>query len=133
MTNQGLPPTSFKELLRRYQSGERDFSGAELDIDPDLNLDGVTLDGVNLSHAFVVASFRGASLRGARFCHSNMKTCDFRGADLRDSDFRGAALCSTNFEGARLEDSYFEGAYEHSHVYKAHERPDTSPPPPQPV
>ena len=117
------PTTSFRELLDRYRRGERDFSGAELDADPDSDLNGVCLDGADFSHAFLVASFRGASLRGARFFEANVKTCDFRDADLRDADFRGAALCSARFDGAKLDGATFAGAFVHSHEFKAGETP----------
>ena len=125
---QGAPPTSFRELLERYQRGERDFSDAELDADPDSDLSGVCLENADFSHAFLVANFRGASLRGARFCQANVKTCDFREADLRDTDFRGAGLCSALFDGAKLEGSNFAGAYIHSHAFKEGERPGGDPP-----
>src|SRR4051812_25801372 len=46
---QGAPPTSFRELLDRYQRGERDFSNAELDTDPDSDLSGACLDNVDFS------------------------------------------------------------------------------------
>ena len=82
---QGAPPTSFRELLDRYDRGERDFTGAELDADSDSDLTGVCLDDVDFSHAFLVANFRGASLRGVCFFQANVKTCDFREADLREA------------------------------------------------
>jgi uncharacterized protein YjbI with pentapeptide repeats len=120
---QEAPPTSFRELLDRYQRGERDFSGAELDADPDSDLSGVCLDNADFSHAFLVANFRGASLRGARFFQANVKTCDFREADLRDTDFRGATLCSASFDGAKFEGSKFAGASIHSYKFKEGETP----------
>jgi len=120
---QGAPPTSFRELLERYQRGERDFSNAELDTDPDSDLSGACLDNADFSHAFLVGNFRRASLRGARFFQANVKTCDFREADLRDADFRGAGLCSALFDGAKLEGSMFAGAYIHSHEFKEDETP----------
>ena len=124
---QDPPPTSFRELLNRYQRGERDFSGVELDADCDSDLTGVCLDGADFSHAFLVANFRGASLRGARFFEANVKTCDFRDADLRDTDFRGAGLCSALFDGAKLEGSTFAGAYIHGHEFKQGETPGDDP------
>ena len=124
---QGASPTSFRELLDRYQRGERDFSNAELDTDPDSDLSGVCLDNADFSHAFLVGNFRGTSLRGARFFQANVKTCDFREADLRDADFRGAGLCSALFDGAKLEGSKFAGAFIHSHEFKEGEMPGGDP------
>jgi uncharacterized protein YjbI with pentapeptide repeats len=125
--NQKAPPTTFRELLDRYGRGDRDFSGAELDEDPDSDLSGVYLDGADFSHAFLLVTFRGASLRGASFREANVKTCDFREADLRGADFRGAALCSAIFDGARLEGSNFAGAYIHSYQLKEGETPGDDP------
>jgi uncharacterized protein YjbI with pentapeptide repeats len=127
MMRQKAPPSSFQELLDRYQHGERDFAGVELDADPDSDLSGVCLDGADFSHAFLIASFRGASLRGARFYQANLKTCDFREADLRDTDFRGAGLCSASFDGAKLDGSNFTGAYIHSYELQEGERPGGDP------
>jgi uncharacterized protein YjbI with pentapeptide repeats len=117
-------PTSFRELIDRYQHGERDFCESLLDEDPDNDLRGVCLDGVDLSQSFVVADFRGASLRGARFCHANVKTCDFRDANLSGADFTGAALCATTFVGATLDATDFAGASNHSYVIRPGEYPD---------
>jgi uncharacterized protein YjbI with pentapeptide repeats len=115
--------STFKELLDRYQQGERDFTGSELDADPENDLSGVCLDGIDLSNSWVMADFRGANLRGARFRDANVKTCDFTGADVSGADFSGAALCATVFSGARMENARFEGAYWHSHEFKAGEFP----------
>ncbi len=118
------PPTSFRELLDRYQHGERDFQESSLDEDPDNDLRGVCFDGVDLSRSYVVADFRGACLRGARFCHANVKTCDFRDADLSGADFTGAALCATTFIGATFDAADFAGAFYHSYVIQPGGYPD---------
>src|SRR5262245_50250077 len=118
------PPSTFRELLERYQRGERDFSGAELDEDPDNDLSGVCLDGADLSRSYLVVSFRGASLRGVNFHEANVKTCDFRDANLRGADFTGAALCAASFKGARMEEAKFAGAFFHSYTLREGEQPD---------
>lgn len=100
----------FQDLLAHYDRGERDFSGSELDEDPNHDLSGCRLDAVDLSRSFIVASFRGAMLRGAMFRYANVKTCDFTAADLRDADFRDAAIDAAEFKDARLEGARFEGA-----------------------
>ena len=121
---EGGPPKSFKELLSRFATGERNFAGAELDEDDENDLEGVCLDGVDLSRSFIVASFRRASLRGAIFRDANVKTCDFSGADLTGSNFRGAALCETTFVGAILDGVKIGGARYHSRVFTDEDRPD---------
>lgn len=74
-----MPPLrTGRELLERYQQGEQDFRGAELDADPNCDFTGACLDGVDLSESWIAASFHGASLRGASFVRANVKTCDFR-------------------------------------------------------
>jgi hypothetical protein len=54
------PPRSFRELLDRYQGGERNFADSELDADPDNDLSGVCLDGANLSPPSAVPVSGGA-------------------------------------------------------------------------
>ena len=118
------PILTFDDVLRRYASGERDFTELDLDTPPCRELNGVCLDGADFSRSFIVASFQNARLRGAKFVNANVKTCDFRNADLRDADFSGAALCGTEFSGARLDGAHFGGAYYHSHEYQEGDIPD---------
>ena len=100
-----------EEILRRYLSGERDFSGLETEDPPGVTpFRGAVLDGADFRGAFVVADFRGASLRGALFREANVKTCSYGDADLTGADFTGAALCSSTFRGARMDDARFERA-----------------------
>jgi uncharacterized protein YjbI with pentapeptide repeats len=119
------PPTSFLELVERYQGGERYFAEAELDTDPNNDMSNARLDGADLSRSFVIASFRGASLQGTCFREANVITCDFCGADLRGADFRGAALCASSFGGAKMEGARFDGAYFHSHILESGETPNS--------
>lgn len=119
----GSPPKTFVELLDRYAKGERDFTHAELDEDPDYNLEGVVLDGVDLSHSYIVAIFRNASFRGAKLTQANLKTCDFSGADLRGANFSDSALCSATFDGANMEGANFAGASIHGYHFKKGEFP----------
>ena len=118
------PPQTFRELVVRYASGERDFSGSELDGDPDDDLSNAGLDGVDLSQSFLIARLRGASLRNARFVAANVKGSDFGGADLTGADFTGAALSGTSFRGAKLDGTRFAGAVYYSLVLQADDRPD---------
>src|SRR5262249_24400768 len=119
-----VPAATFRDSLERYQRGERDFAGSDLDVEPNNDLSGACLDGVDLSHSLVVANFRGASLRGAKFHESNVKTCEFRDADLYEADFTGAALCATTFAGARMDGTDFTGAFCHSYLLQPGERPN---------
>ena len=72
-----------QELLKRYNNGERDFSGA--------NLRG--------------ASLRDANLRGANLCCADLCWADLRGANLRGANLRGASLRDANLRGANLRDA----------------------------
>jgi uncharacterized protein YjbI with pentapeptide repeats len=119
-----LSPRTFRELVERYQRGERDFVGSDLDGDSENDLRGLCLEGIDLSRSFLVADLRGASLRRARFIGANIKTCDFRDADLRDADFTGAAICATQFAGANVEGATFAGARFHSFVLDGDTKPD---------
>lgn len=119
-----MPPKTVRELIDRYQRGERNFSGSGLDDGQSGDLSGVVLDGVDLSNSFVVAYFTASSLRGAKFINANVKTCDFRGCDLRDADFSGAKLEGTLFGGALLDAARFEGATVYSYTMGENERPD---------
>jgi len=117
------PPRSFAELRRRYERGERDFRGCELDTEPTGDLSGLCLDDADFSQSCFYASFRGASLRNARFVEANVKICDFRDADLTNADFRGAALCATEFTGAILASARFGGAHCYGHTFSDDEKP----------
>lgn len=114
---------SFREMLRRYATGERDFAGSELDVDPDNDMSTQALDGINLSRSWIVASFAKASLFRASFRFANVKTCDFREADLTGADFTNALIDAAQFQGATLTDTIFDGATYHSHVFAPGEKP----------
>lgn len=55
-----------KKLLQRYEAGERDFQG--------INLQGESLKGQNLSDA----NFSGADIRGANFSQAKLKGSNFK-------------------------------------------------------
>lgn len=93
------------EILRRYESGEREFRGLEIEsprgsTGPDFRR--AKLAGADFTESFIVADFSGADLQGARFAPANVKTCSFDGADLRNADFSGAAIDAATFDGADL-------------------------------
>jgi uncharacterized protein YjbI with pentapeptide repeats len=112
-----------RQLIRRYNSGERDFRNT--------NLDGIDLAGAALVGAsFLGASMRATNLSGCRLTHVQLKCADLRGAilehafinasdligadftgaDLRRVDFTGAAMNSAKCTGADLRFAYFGNA-----------------------
>ena len=74
-----------KELIKRYNDGDRDFSGADLI--------GSDLSGAKLTWA----TLTGANLRGASFSGS-----DLTGATLTGATLTGSTLIWTNFSGSYL-------------------------------
>lgn len=118
------PPSTMRELMQLYSSGDRDFSGCEIDDSPDNDiqsqcLDGAIFDNACLSGLFVGTSFRGCSFRGA-----NIKGSDFSNADLRGADLRGALIDGSTFKGARTDGALFEGSSSHSYKLSKGEIPD---------
>jgi len=117
--------TKGKELIRLYEEGKRDFSGADLH---KANLQGVSLlkvrlimanlceaemsearlDGARLSKANLRganlegAKLVGAKLQGADLNEANLHNADLRRADLRETNLRGTNLQGANLLGARL-------------------------------
>ncbi len=69
---------SAKELLKSYNSGERDFSYSNL---------------------------RSADLRSADLSGANLRSADLSGADLRNADLSGADLRSADLRSADLSDA----------------------------
>ena len=99
-----------RELLEKYLSGQRRFSGIDIVSDGSNAFVRSCLDEIELIDCFLCASFREVSLRGA-IIHSNVKTCDFTGADLTGADFRDSALDGTTFKTAKLDGANFNGAH----------------------
>jgi hypothetical protein len=63
------PPQIFRELLERYEQGERDFTQSDLAQDSDNDLSGKCLDGCDFSESFIMATFHKAKpSRGAVSC-----------------------------------------------------------------
>jgi hypothetical protein len=82
---------SGEELLRRYATGERDFSGIDLrraDLS-EADLRGINLSGADLSGADLresnlrFANFQGANLEGAYLAKAFIADCDWRGANVK--------------------------------------------------
>jgi len=112
-----------QEFIARYQAGERDFCGENLERS---DLHGADLNSVNLCGANLSkADLRGADLRGADLigavlhradlCGANLSKADLRGADLyvaslRGADLRGADLRGANMPWASLHEADLRGA-----------------------
>jgi uncharacterized protein YjbI with pentapeptide repeats len=122
-----------KELLERYQQGERNFSGANLQDAPLQNtclrhcdLLGANLRGANLYHADLgganlsgadlwranlrQANLQGAILHGADLRDTNIREANLRGAILRDADLRDVLLWKANLHEADLQNANLRGA-----------------------
>jgi uncharacterized protein YjbI with pentapeptide repeats len=116
-----------RELLKRYEAGERDFSGTDLSgiklygsklIEIDLsgadfsnaNLENAKLSDVDLNDAnFSYANLRNTRIRGrvhkADFSHANLT-----GANLSYADLGLANLSHVNLTGANLKNTSLSGA-----------------------
>ncbi|MEG4989450.1 TerD family protein [Microcoleus sp. BR0-C5] len=95
-----------EEFLRRYNEGERDFTGINLTgvdlsgktLESPISLSQANLSNSNLSNANLVkANLIGANLQGA-----NLKKTNLQQADLIQSNFSGANLTKANLNYARL-------------------------------
>lgn len=119
------------ELLERYATGERNFSGVDLR-NPELagivlktiqqvyggynqgiDLRRVSLERIDLSHAILYdarleganlshANLSAAFLRRVDFAQANLVSANFCGADLKYADFMGANLSNANLTEADL-------------------------------
>ena len=88
------PAITAEEFLRRYNEGERDFTG--------INLAGVDLSGKTLEYPI---SFSQANLSNANLSNANLTQVNFIGANLQ-----GANLNSTNLQQADLIQANLSGA-----------------------
>jgi uncharacterized protein YjbI with pentapeptide repeats len=91
------------ELVERYNKGERDFMGADLQ--------GTYLEDAHLQYANLqYADLKGASLQYANLRHANLRWADLRGAILDGADLQGAHLQFAKLEGTDLHEANLEGA-----------------------
>ena len=80
---------NIRELLSRYNAGERNFTGVTiLDIDDGL-LRGIDLSGINLENSELWADFSGAILRGVNFRYTIWNIIVWEDIDFTGSDFSG--------------------------------------------
>lgn len=112
-----------EEFLRRYEAGERDFTGINL---AGANLCGLSLTDINLSKANLTkanltkANLSNTNLSGAKLSEANLLeailiSANFTGADLRSAELSaarldGAKLVGTNLNGAGLIQSELHAA-----------------------
>jgi uncharacterized protein YjbI with pentapeptide repeats len=97
-----------QELLKRYQQGKRNFSGADLQ-DAQLqnvslrhsDLLGANLRGANLYHA----DLRGVNLSGADLWRANLRQANLQGAIVHGADLRNTTMREANLRGAILRDA----------------------------
>jgi uncharacterized protein YjbI with pentapeptide repeats len=112
-----------RELLERYQKGERDFahvdlSGASLSGVNlrDINLTGANLTEANLSWAFLSrarlngACLRRADLRSASLNNVNMTQATLSGANLSKADLRLAQMAAVDLNWTVLSEADLTGA-----------------------
>ncbi|AFY58553.1 putative low-complexity protein [Rivularia sp. PCC 7116] len=104
-----------KELLGRYQKGERDFRRIKLKNSE--HLSSVNLEEIDFRHACLyIANFRAADSGNANFIEecilysSDFTGADFRGANLQGTEFSDAILNAANFSGADLQGAKFDCA-----------------------
>lgn len=90
------PPVTAEEFLRRYNEGERDFTGINL-AGVDLSSTGESLgSNVNLSNA---------NLRGANLRYMHLGEINLTGANLRESDLYGAYLVKAKLDRVYLKNA----------------------------
>ena len=100
------PAISAEEFWKRYEDGERDFTGINL---ARVNLSGKTLDSnvslsqANLSSANLAnAKLTGVNLIGANLQDANLNSTNLQSADLIEANLSGANLTKAILYYARL-------------------------------
>ena len=87
--------TDTSELLKRYDTGGRNFQNADLA--------GAQLAGADLRNANLIgAILRNADLRNAQLDGAKLVIADLSGADLSNANLRKAKLVGANLRDARL-------------------------------
>ncbi|PNW56788.1 UNVERIFIED_CONTAM: hypothetical protein BEN50_07785 [Euhalothece sp. KZN 001] len=79
-----------EELLRRYATGEHDFTGIYLRDSRERLMRGIDLSGINLECSEISFDFSGAIIRNANFRYTVWGDhCSWQDADFSGSDFTG--------------------------------------------
>ncbi|MEG4624624.1 pentapeptide repeat-containing protein [Microcoleus sp. w1-18aA5] len=90
------PAISAEEFWKRYEDGERDFTGINL---TGVDLSGKTLDSnVSLSQA----NLSSANLANAKLTGVNLIGANLQGASLKSTNLQNADLIEVNLSGANL-------------------------------
>ena len=103
---------SAEEFLKRYNQGERDFTGVNL---AGVNLSGKSLSHVNLSSAnlsgaeLFEANLSVANLSEANLCHANLHTANLSSANLGKAKFINANLSEVNLQCSNLSEANLSG------------------------
>ena len=104
-----------RDLVDRYNAGERDFVDAKLDR---VDLSGVNLSGADLSGAYLYgANLEGADLSqttliATTFFRANLDNADLRGANMERALLVGATLSGTKYDDDTIwPDKYEPEAY----------------------
>jgi uncharacterized protein YjbI with pentapeptide repeats/stress response protein SCP2 len=106
------PAITAEEFLKRYNKGERDFTGINL---AGVNLSGKSLTNVNLSRANLSgaelseANLSVANLSEANLCHANLHTANLSSANLGKAQFINANLSEVNLQGSNLSEANLSG------------------------
>ncbi len=80
----------YPDLLKKYQAGERDFSG-------------MNLTGINLHDRYLLGiNFNSANLQCASFGHTDLTQASLKNANLENAHLSSAYLVNANLENANL-------------------------------
>ncbi|MEG3906710.1 pentapeptide repeat-containing protein [Microcoleus sp. w2-18bC1] len=90
------PAISAEEFWKRYEDGERDFTG--------INLTGVDLSGKTLASnvSLSQANLRNSNLANAKLTGVNLIGANLQGANLNSTNLQSADLIEVNLSGANL-------------------------------
>ncbi|MEG4333175.1 pentapeptide repeat-containing protein [Microcoleus sp. AT9_A2] len=93
---------STEEFWKRYNAGERDFTGCNLfglDLSGKILVDDVILYQANLTEA----NFSGATLKKINLCGANLQRSNLSSTNLQQADMIEAKLINANLTKAKLE------------------------------
>ena len=113
------PPTSAKELIERYNNGERYFEDVQLE---EAMLVRARLEGANLLDAHLeMAVLREAHLEGTMLMGAHLEEATLGGVHLEGAYLEEAHLEEAYLSGAHLEGAYLSGTHlERAMLNEAH-------------
>ncbi|OUL35540.1 hypothetical protein BV372_10860 [Nostoc sp. T09] len=89
-----------EEFIRRYESGERDFSKVVL---KGLQLNHLDLSGINLNQAWLESTcLMGTNLSSANISGANLRFCYLGSANLSNANLSNSQIEVTNFNESNL-------------------------------